>query len=268
MSDFFYIKIANGLLEPKHCIAMGEAVWLYMWLQDKTTSINENQLGKVLGNKPIVYEDDIKPALGISRQVYIRWIDRLRSAGYIQTIRTPRGLVIVTTKAKKFTTKRSTEIEHPIVSDVLKSNSDVLKITTDVLNPDMQYKTKQRLNKTKTNTNVEVQKNIRLVWDFYLDKFNKNPNSSTLTQARREKIRSRLKDAGLDMLKNAIINTSNSPFHTGDNDRGWKANIDFIIRSYEQVERLANLDESGPDAPARTISSDDLTRLLGGNHGL
>jgi hypothetical protein len=154
MSDFFYIKIANGLLEPKHCLAMGEAVWLYMWLQDKTTSINENQLGKVLGNKPIVYEDDIKPVLGISRQVYIRWIDRLRSAGYIQTVRTPRGLVIVITKAKKFSTKRSTKIEHhseKVNSDVLKSDSDVLKTNTEVLKSDIQYKTiTKTITKTKT----------------------------------------------------------------------------------------------------------------------
>jgi hypothetical protein len=154
MSDFFYIKIANGLLEPKHCLAMGEAVWLYMWLQDKTTSINENQLGKVLGNKPIVYEKDIKPVLGISRYTYIRWVEKLRDAGYIQTIRTPRGLVIIVTKAKKFNTKRSVKTAHhseKVNSDVAQSHSDVAQSPPEVSKSHIQYKTKTRtITKTKT----------------------------------------------------------------------------------------------------------------------
>ena len=46
-------------------------------------------------------------------------------------------------------------------------------------------------------------------------------------------------DSGVELLEQAISNTSRSPFHNGDNDRGWTADLDFIIRSYEQVERLA-----------------------------
>ncbi len=174
----FYIKIVNGLLEPKHVEAMGEAVWLYMWLQDKNTSVNENGMGKVLGNEPIKYEKHIKNSLGISRATYVRWVDRLREAGYVNTLRTPGGLIITITKAKKFDNngkKRSVKIEHHKPSDVAKvthrdvakvqqlktnsdvayMNSDVAESNIDVANSNIQYKTRQILDKDNTSiTNV------------------------------------------------------------------------------------------------------------------
>lgn len=96
----FGIYVKNDLLEPKHISNMGEAVWLYLWLLDKMTSINENGVGKVLGNKPVVYEQ-IELELGISLRTYRRWIAKLKEHGYIATLRTPRGLIITVHKAKK-----------------------------------------------------------------------------------------------------------------------------------------------------------------------
>lgn len=81
------------------------------------------------------------------------------------------------------------------------------------------------------------------VYDLFIQKFHKNPNTYKLTDKRKQKIQARLKDAGLKMLTKAINNTANSNFHMGDNDRGWQADLDFIVRSYEQVERLANMDK-------------------------
>lgn len=165
----FYIKIMNGLLEPKHCQAMGESIWLYMWLQDKCTSVNENGEGKVLGNKPIVFERDIETSLGCSRFTYQRWIKKLRAGGYIKTIRTPVGLTIIITKAKKYETKGSVKNAHhqrsksddtkshitpKNKSDVSKSHSDDTKSHVDDTKSHIQYKTKQGLNKTIQNTKV------------------------------------------------------------------------------------------------------------------
>ena len=87
------------------------------------------------------------------------------------------------------------------------------------------------------NNNVEIQR----IYDFYILKFNKNPLQYKLTPNRKLKLKQRLKDAGVEMLKKAINNTSQSAFHRGDNDRGWQADLDFIIRNYEQVERLSSL---------------------------
>lgn len=112
--------------------------------------------------------------------------------------------------------------------------------------------TKQQPNNTLTRSkNTEV-RNIyksndlvktQSIYDFYVQKFNKNSNTYKLTDKRKAKLKSRIKDAGEDMLKQAIENVASEPFYNGDNERGWKADLDFIIRSYEQVERLAHLHE-------------------------
>lgn len=96
---------------------------------------------------------------------------------------------------------------------------------------------KELSKKELSNYNVEIQR----IYDLYLKTFKKNPSRFKLTDQRKTKIRSRIKDMGYDVLERAIINTSKSKFHMGDNDRKWKADLDFIIRSAEQTERLSNL---------------------------
>jgi len=103
----------------------------------------------------------------------------------------------------------------------------------------IRIKNKEVRNIYKSNDLVEM----RNIYDFYVQKFNKNPNTYKLTDKRKTKLKLRLKDAGVDMLKQAITNVADEPFYNGDNERGWKADLDFIIRSYEQVERLSQLHE-------------------------
>jgi DNA-binding transcriptional regulator YhcF (GntR family) len=103
----FGIYVKNDLLEPKHVAAMGEAVWLYLWLLDKMTSVNENGVGRVLGGSAITYEQ-AKADLGIHRNTYVKYVRRLRDAGYIQTLRTPYGMIISVVKAQKPFKPRST----------------------------------------------------------------------------------------------------------------------------------------------------------------
>ena len=106
---------------------------------------------------------------------------------------------------------------------------------------------------TNTNNNVKNVKNERIiksddlvktqsVYDLFIKLFDKNPNTYKLTDKRKLKIKARLKDAGYEMLAKAIENTSKSEFHRGDNDRGWTADLDYITRSYENVEKLAALE--------------------------
>ena len=97
----FGIYVKNDLLDPKHVEKISEAVWLYLWLLDKITSISEEQIGKILGGKPIQYKQDILPELGVSESTYNRWVNILREGGYIHTIRAPYGLIIEVTKASK-----------------------------------------------------------------------------------------------------------------------------------------------------------------------
>lgn len=96
----FGIYVKNDLLEPKHFKAIGQALWLYLWLLDKMTSISEDGVGKVLGGKPIKFET-IKADLPMSPSSYTRYIAALEDAGYITALRTPYGHVFTIKKAKK-----------------------------------------------------------------------------------------------------------------------------------------------------------------------
>jgi len=58
------------------------------------------RLGYILGGKPVCYEE-VYADLGISHRTYDRYIELLREHGYIVTTRTPRGLTVAVTKAKK-----------------------------------------------------------------------------------------------------------------------------------------------------------------------
>lgn len=89
--------------------------------------------------------------------------------------------------------------------------------------------------------NIDNKIDIYNVYETYLGAFKKNPNMYKLTEARKKKIVSRLKDAGKEMLIRAIENASKDDFYSGSNDRGWKADLDYITRSYEVVEKLANM---------------------------
>lgn len=162
----FGIYVKNDLLEPKHVKQMGEAVWLYMWLLDKMTSVNENGEGKVLGNKPIVYEEIVKD-LGFSKNTYTRHIDRLRNHDYISTLRTPRGIVFIVKKAKKGITRKS-DSPSVVIPNKRGSDSPQMRNAEDSPNSGIQYKTKQsRLNKTKQIATTETKVSNDLVSQKY-----------------------------------------------------------------------------------------------------
>lgn len=94
------IYVKNDLLEPKHFRAIGQALWLYLWLLDKMTSISEDGIGKVLHGIPVKFEK-VKKDLPMSPSSYTRYISALEKEGYITALRTPYGHVFTISKAKK-----------------------------------------------------------------------------------------------------------------------------------------------------------------------
>jgi hypothetical protein len=109
----FYITIKNGLLDPKHVAGVSEAVWLFLWLIDKMTIINhETGVGKVLGGRPVTFEADIEPVLGVSSRTYNRWVKILKDGGYINVVRTPYGLVFEVFNSSKIFKQKPEEKER------------------------------------------------------------------------------------------------------------------------------------------------------------
>lgn len=126
----FGIYVKNNLLEPKHVEKMGVTLWLYLWLLDKMTSVDEQGVGIVLGGRPIEHEKDIRPELGVPERTYYRWLDALRNAGYVNTRRASRGVVITVNKAEKIWGKLRGELksERPKVAG--QKSSDLPKVAT------------------------------------------------------------------------------------------------------------------------------------------
>lgn len=124
---------------------------------------------------------------------------------------------------------------------------------------DYQYNGKQRVNSEETasntltriknkelrtrSTNVLVKEQVFDCYKLFIKLFDKNENTYKLTPARKSKLQTRIRQSGVEQVKQAIENTANSDFHRGDNDRGWTADFDFIIRSQEQIEKLATMTE-------------------------
>jgi len=103
-------------------------------------------------------------------------------------------------------------------------------------------------------TNSQDAEEVRKIYRLYLKCFKLSDTVQTIDQAekrykltdgRRAAIRRRLDDAGAKMLAAAIVGYSREAWYTGDNDRGWTADLEkFICRSYEKVEEGANKFES------------------------
>jgi hypothetical protein len=123
----FYIQVKNDLLDPKHFHAMGESIWLFLWCLDHMTSITEQGVGKVLGGKPIKY-GELKTELDVTERSFRRWVATLKKNGYINTVRTPYGLVMTVNKAsKKFKKRDVPKVAYQSGRDMPKSERDMPK---------------------------------------------------------------------------------------------------------------------------------------------
>lgn len=115
----------------------------------------------------------------------------------------------------------------------------ILKNDTGSVKIENKRSQKRHTQKKKDNKEINKEK-ISELFNFFIQQFEKNPKRYTLTEGRRAKLKSRLQDCGEELIRDAITNTANSKFHRGENDRNWQADLDFIIRTPEQVQNLAD----------------------------
>lgn len=97
MSNNYHIAVSNGILKDGHQKRMGSAVWQFLWLLDKVTKIDPDGSGLVLGGRPV----KLTEIGGAHRITLSKAISRLEKEKYIETKRTPYGLVFRVLKAKK-----------------------------------------------------------------------------------------------------------------------------------------------------------------------
>lgn len=190
---------------------------------------------------------ELQEICGVKDRAFQSACKRLEDNGYITQKRQFGRIFRTSTMTFKHQSQNSSDEQRYNSSDEQAQNSSVHIDNTQ--------------EHTQDNTsNVEIQS----IYDFFISSFNKNPNQYKLTRSRKQKISARLKDAGADMLMRAIKNTSLSEFHNGDNERGWVADLDFIIRSYEQVERLSNINLAKKQSDGFIDINEEEGRITGG----
>jgi len=203
----FYIHIKNDLLDVKHYESMGASVWLYLWLLDKVTSVNEKGVGKVLGGKPIVYSE-LEKEIGIPRSAYVRYVNILRDAGYIDTLRTPNGLVITVNKTKKVFGQNDKKEPK---SDVAKQNISpiVMLPSATAMLPSATCNIRQDKDKTSITTKVVIDETskygkpeLNKMFDFWTN--NVGYEISSKRQANRNACNNLLKKYGNDKFEQLI----------------------------------------------------------------
>lgn len=157
------------------------------------------------------------------------------------------------------------------MSDEVKYEANKLFSTLTILNwakyqskPNNEPKYKRSTTEVQPNTNknkeVRIKKDISKVemqgiYDHYVKSFDKDSNRYKLSDNRKRLIKTRLKDTEYSMIIEAITNISQQTFYRGDNDRGWSASLEFILRNYEQVERFANATQS-----SKTLSVSEMQK--------
>lgn len=79
-------------------------------------------------------------------------------------------------------------------------------------------------------------------YDFFQDTYNtlcrKLPSCRTMPQKRKKAVQTFLKDFTQEQWEEICKAANESEFLTGGNDRGWKANIDFLLRPDKAVKAL------------------------------
>lgn len=104
MGNKTFFPISSGLLTAKHIEPIGQAIWLFLWLIDKTTAEEVRdgcRWGLVLYGKP-VSSTDIAAQLGISARSCRRYLETLEDKGYISIGRCNDGHIIRVRKSVKW----------------------------------------------------------------------------------------------------------------------------------------------------------------------
>lgn len=97
----FWIGAKGGLLDRKHLDAMGEAVWLFLYLLMRQTQVSEVGEGVVLYGNPLTRSFIAKDAGGWPDRRIKDWTARLIKRGYIRAIRSGNdGMIFFIRKAK------------------------------------------------------------------------------------------------------------------------------------------------------------------------
>ena len=135
-------------------------------------------------------------------------------------------------KVKKFAAQKRWE------NEAKKSNAQPMHMHSTT-NADAKH---NKVNKIKENKEIkDTPKSPIGELSVFLEVFNEKFRTNYKeTDGRKKKLKNRLESYALDQILLALDNLSQSKFHQGQNDRNWKADPDFLLRSDEQIDKWIN----------------------------
>ncbi|TSB47146.1 hypothetical protein [Alkalicoccobacillus porphyridii] len=109
MSDT-YFRVYSGLMSPEHRERIGKAIWVFLWLIDRTTGESKDGQGSgvVFHGNPVPFRI-IHDELGIPIPTVKAHCDLLKKEGYISVKASTRGNIIHVMKSKKW---NKSETDH------------------------------------------------------------------------------------------------------------------------------------------------------------
>lgn len=211
-----------------------------VWVDQKLTLPEKCLLGRIIalavstgscfsGNEYLATE------LGRSVSQVQTMLRKLEKLGYI------KRFIVYKENTKQVEKRLITPVLHITSPHIIHNTTPHIMDNTyriDVLdkNIDNNNGSSEELPPTSKNSNYKTEYGQK-----YIDAFNRFFNSNfRLTSARVSKLKLRFKTYTADEIAQALINLSESKFHQSDNDRGWKATPDFLIRSDEQIDIWLN----------------------------
>lgn len=136
------------------------------------------------------------------------------------------------------------------VNTVNSGVNTVNSLSTKVLTTDS-----KGVNNSGTKTDNIKRNNIREIIEHYLKTAN---SKERITPIRTKNINARLKIFTVEEIKTAINKCFADKFYSGDNDKGWRANVDWIFKNDENMDKLLNLKPKKPEG----LSNEELEKRI------
>lgn len=89
---------------------------------------------------------------------------------------------------------------------------------------------------------LEFKKQAKELFDYWAKLNGKDPSRFSWLKTREDKAVRRLRQFGYDDIKKAIENAHKDYFYGGNNQRHWRADFDWIVKSDVNVDKLRNLE--------------------------
>ena len=150
----------SGLIAATHRKRIGIAIWMFLWLLDRTTG-EKDGVGIVLGGRP-VKDEEIATSLGVHKNSVATDRLTLLKGDYVAVVRTPYGYTYRVRKSRKFGIwGRKRDLQKPVVLPSIDPQETVIP------DPQKPVETKKTMHKHHAAKAAGIDDNSKEgVWGF------------------------------------------------------------------------------------------------------